>query len=315
MADLFIQTASDAYHDSAAMEHINRFTPDGVGMDGTPLQDPAMGTSHPNDQHSGQQHEDRSQGGHDRSVEDEYEGANDTVERDQHPYYDPSDDVEPLRTNNDTEITDRDPWKCICGKIGRDDSDMRAHAYCEACCTWQHRGCLALSYLDESKGGKHHHCYRCVSYDDPQYADLLAARARGERPWERNMMVHEVLAELNGKNVDCFWTLYSRLNQENVQAMAQGRNLRGEKKGKFGAAYRSEVERTTRVLLSRLGLAEMVALHQNMQTAAGNRSQLYNLLRAEADRLRPGWTGCEQELGVLAELFGWVPKTGKSSSK
>ena len=103
-------------------------------------------------------------------------------------YHNPDDDNEPSRSDNESEDLDKDPWKCICGLMGQDDTDTRPAVYCEACCTWQHRGCLALPFFGED-ADEHHYCYRCV----PQvYVELRQARARGERPWERNLREYEV---------------------------------------------------------------------------------------------------------------------------
>ncbi|KAK4549998.1 hypothetical protein LTR36_002965 [Oleoguttula mirabilis] len=270
------------------MERIDCLTPEGLGMDGTPLPDPTMTGSPQDDEHSGQEAK--------------------------HPYYHPDDDIEPPGGNNETEDSEKDPWKCICGQLGRQDDDLRAAAYCEACCTWQHCGCLGLPFVAEERQ-HHHHCHRCVPYDEPQYAGLLAARARGERPWERNMVVFEVLGCLDAKNVEWFGMLYSRLSEGNIAALGEGRKLSGKVKGKVDERYRSDAEAATRMLLQRLGDEEVRTLRERMVAAGADRSKLYNLLREAADGEREGWEGCEGELGVLAELFGWVPKAGKGRSK
>lgn len=225
-----------------------------------------------------------------------------------HEYHLPVDDDEPTR-DNDSEDHNKDPWKCICGQMGTHDDDVRPPLYCEACRFWQHRGCLALPFFEDDDP-EHHLCYRCTP-NDPHYADLLAARARGERPWVRNMMVHEVL-EVVHKKAEWFWTLYSRLNAGNIAAMREGRNLSGPVKGKISAGYRSAAERGARRLLGRLSDGELGTLHGAVQRAAVTRAQVYRLLVEEAERLRAGWEGCEEELEVFAELFVWVPKKGKS---
>jgi len=46
--------------------------------------------------------------------------------------------------------------------------------------------------------------------------------------------------------------------------------------------------------------------------AKGIRWQVYNALKEVAEGQRDGWDGCEEVLGVLAELFGWVAKKSKT---
>lgn len=69
--------------------------------------------------------------------------------------------------------------RCVCG----DQRDIRGREMicCDTCEAWQHNKCLSLpegSYWE----GKNYYCEQCRP---DQHEDLLAAMARGEKPWAR----------------------------------------------------------------------------------------------------------------------------------
>lgn len=69
--------------------------------------------------------------------------------------------------------------RCVCG----DQRDIRGRQMicCDTCEAWQHNRCLNLpegSYWDN----KNYYCERCKPED---HVELLAAMARGEKPWNR----------------------------------------------------------------------------------------------------------------------------------
>ncbi|RAR13759.1 phd finger domain-containing protein [Stemphylium lycopersici] len=69
--------------------------------------------------------------------------------------------------------------RCVCG----DQRDIRGRQMicCDSCTAWQHNKCLGLPEGDFWEG-KDYYCEQCRPQD---HVDLLAAMARGERPWAR----------------------------------------------------------------------------------------------------------------------------------
>jgi hypothetical protein len=69
--------------------------------------------------------------------------------------------------------------RCVCG----DQRDIRGRQMicCDSCAAWQHNKCLNLPEGDFWEG-KDYYCEQCRPED---HQDLLAAMARGERPWAR----------------------------------------------------------------------------------------------------------------------------------
>jgi hypothetical protein len=69
--------------------------------------------------------------------------------------------------------------RCVCG----DQRDIRGRQMicCDSCEAWQHNKCLGLvegTYWDD----KTYYCEQCKPED---HVELLAAMARGEKPWAR----------------------------------------------------------------------------------------------------------------------------------
>lgn len=69
--------------------------------------------------------------------------------------------------------------RCVCG----DQRDIRGRQMicCDSCTAWQHNKCLGLPEGDYWEG-KDYYCEQCKPED---HVELLAAMARGERPWAR----------------------------------------------------------------------------------------------------------------------------------
>ncbi|KAI0578774.1 SPOC multi-domain protein [Pyrenophora tritici-repentis] len=69
--------------------------------------------------------------------------------------------------------------RCVCG----DQRDIRGRQMicCDSCAAWQHNKCLGLPEGDFWEG-KDYYCEQCRP---DQHVELLAAMARGERPWAR----------------------------------------------------------------------------------------------------------------------------------
>ncbi|KAF2654786.1 hypothetical protein K491DRAFT_679356 [Lophiostoma macrostomum CBS 122681] len=74
---------------------------------------------------------------------------------------------------------DEDIYRCVCG----DQREIRGREMicCDKCQAWQHNKCLNLPG-SEFWEGKTYYCEQCRPED---HAELLAAMARGERPWNR----------------------------------------------------------------------------------------------------------------------------------
>ncbi|EFQ92822.1 hypothetical protein PTNB73_09048 [Pyrenophora teres f. teres] len=69
--------------------------------------------------------------------------------------------------------------RCVCG----DQRDIRGRQMicCDSCAAWQHNKCLGLPEGDFWEG-KDYYCEQCRP---EEHVELLAAMARGERPWAR----------------------------------------------------------------------------------------------------------------------------------
>ena len=72
-----------------------------------------------------------------------------------------------------------DVIRCVCG----DQRDIRGREMicCDSCAAWQHNKCLDLPEGDYWEG-KDYYCEQCRPED---HQDLVAAMARGEKPWAR----------------------------------------------------------------------------------------------------------------------------------
>jgi hypothetical protein len=55
--------------------------------------------------------------------------------------------------------------------------------FCEQCTAWQHNLCMGVTEEDD-KLPNEYYCERCHPQD---HADLLAAMARGEKPWQERI--------------------------------------------------------------------------------------------------------------------------------
>jgi hypothetical protein len=69
--------------------------------------------------------------------------------------------------------------RCICGEYDPDE-EGRAMICCDECEAWQHNDCMGLA--DDYAPDK----YFCEIHAPQDHKELLAAMARGERPWEEN---------------------------------------------------------------------------------------------------------------------------------
>lgn len=70
--------------------------------------------------------------------------------------------------------------RCICGHYEEEEDTQRDMICCDNCSAWQHNDCMLLPYPPDEAPDKYF-CEQCRPQD---HEDLLAAIARGERPWE-----------------------------------------------------------------------------------------------------------------------------------
>lgn len=68
--------------------------------------------------------------------------------------------------------------RCVCGV--EEDDGGRMMICCDNCSAWQHNDCMGITE-DENKLPDNYLCEQCAP---EQHKDLLAAMARGEKPWE-----------------------------------------------------------------------------------------------------------------------------------
>ncbi len=68
--------------------------------------------------------------------------------------------------------------RCVCGEYEEEEDVPRAMICCDSCSAWQHNGCMGLpeDYAVDT--------YFCEQCRPQNHKELLAAIARGEKPWE-----------------------------------------------------------------------------------------------------------------------------------
>lgn len=77
--------------------------------------------------------------------------------------------------------------RCVCGATEQDQDSGEAWISCETCFAWQHNVCVGVSSF-EDEIPENYWCEQCRPDD---HKELLAAMARGEKPWEERRKVHE----------------------------------------------------------------------------------------------------------------------------
>ncbi|KAL9113892.1 MAG: hypothetical protein Q9227_002026 [Pyrenula ochraceoflavens] len=76
--------------------------------------------------------------------------------------------------------------RCICGQYEEEEDEPRDMICCDKCEVWQHNDCMGLPATWQPK---QYFCERCRP---EKHKDLLAAVAKGERPWEETARQREV---------------------------------------------------------------------------------------------------------------------------
>jgi hypothetical protein len=68
--------------------------------------------------------------------------------------------------------------RCVCGTYEEEEDVPRAMICCDRCEAWQHNSCMGL---EEDYQPETYFCEQCKPED---HKELIAAMARGERPWD-----------------------------------------------------------------------------------------------------------------------------------
>lgn len=83
--------------------------------------------------------------------------------------------------------------RCVCGTYEEEEDVPRAMICCDKCSAWQHNGCMGLP---EDYEVDTYFCEQCRPGD---HKELLAAIARGEKPWEEEAKKREAVEAGKGK--------------------------------------------------------------------------------------------------------------------
>lgn len=80
--------------------------------------------------------------------------------------------------------------RCVCGTYSEEEDEPRAMICCDNCAAWQHNSCMGLPEDYEVE------TYFCEQCKPENHKKLVAAMARGEKPWEEVIRKREqALAE------------------------------------------------------------------------------------------------------------------------
>nr|XP_036589961.1 phd finger domain-containing protein [Colletotrichum truncatum]KAF6801966.1 phd finger domain-containing protein [Colletotrichum truncatum] len=77
--------------------------------------------------------------------------------------------------------------RCVCGATEQDGDSEEPWIACDKCTAWQHNVCMGMSVFTEDLP-KNYYCEQCAPQD---HKELLAAMAKGERPWEARRKAYE----------------------------------------------------------------------------------------------------------------------------
>lgn len=73
--------------------------------------------------------------------------------------------------------------RCICGHYEEEEDEERTMICCDKCDAWQHNDCMGLN-TDPNWTPNEYFCEQCAPQN---HQELLAAIARGEKPWEQHV--------------------------------------------------------------------------------------------------------------------------------
>jgi hypothetical protein len=201
----------------------------------------------------------------------------------------------------DDDDEDDETCRCICGD--NNFAAKRPWIQCTACEVWQHNECMNVSVYDD-KLGDHYWCEEC---DVETHSGLLAAVIRGERPWESRVarrrdfkvslerQIEKALAQ-----VGWLWELY-----EPQPSVFAGDRLDFPSKTAGPGLYVDAVQAGLRMLFEELPMQSLRDIAKGLDLDGGKRSVMKTLRRATAKEF---YESDILQLGILAELFGWVEK-------
>jgi PHD-finger len=81
--------------------------------------------------------------------------------------------------------------RCICGRYEEEEETERTMICCDSCEAWQHNDCMGLPDDYATAATDKYFCEECKPED---HKELLAAIARGEKPWEEAARKREAAA-------------------------------------------------------------------------------------------------------------------------
>lgn len=191
--------------------------------------------------------------------------------------------------------------RCVC-----DDNDFTAKRpwiQCTACGVWQHNDCMDVSVFDDELGDY----YWCEECDPDSHAALLEALRRGERPWEGRCQERlETKARFERtiravlEQVEWLRGLY----ELQPRAVA-GREGVVPPRRVAPAKYVTAVKAAVEVLFEDLPMQALRDLAEKLDANSGKHRVMKMLRKMAAVEYGEGDVNV---LGVLSELFEWVPK-------
>ncbi|KAI5286877.1 hypothetical protein KEM52_001832, partial [Ascosphaera acerosa] len=81
--------------------------------------------------------------------------------------------------------------RCVCGEYEEEEDIERDMICCDGCSAWQHNDCMGLAF-PKGQEPDEYFCERCRP---DSHAQLLAAMARGEKPWEEAARIRAAKVE------------------------------------------------------------------------------------------------------------------------
>jgi hypothetical protein len=210
----------------------------------------------------------------------------------------------PKATRDDASYEEEDEdgiCRCICGD--NNFTAKRPWIQCTACNVWQHNDCMDVSVFDDELGDH----YWCEDCDPDSHAVLLAAAARGEKPWEvrceRRLKIKvqfEQSIRTVLKQVEWLWELY-----EPQPSAVAGHDDIVPRKRAAPSFYIGAVQAAMEIPFENLPMRSLRDLAQQVGSGNGRQSVMYMLWKKAAAEFD---VSDVRLLGVLSELFEWVEK-------
>lgn len=204
-------------------------------------------------------------------------------------------------SNQYSEDDDDNICRCICGD--NDFTAKRPWIQCTDCEVWQHNDCMNVS-LFEDELEDHYWCEQCA---EEKHVELLAAVARGERPWEgrveqRLQMKGEYEGKIRAvmKAHDWLWETY----EPQPSAVAGDEDAVPPKR----VAPLSYVEAVQSGLQEFLDDSPMQSLRELAEQLDPNDSRHHTIRLLKKKAAQVYDESDFYVLGIFAELLGWAEK-------